>query len=101
MTDTLCKTFVWEALVRMKLLFFDDFRLGALNAQSQVVDITDAVRDIPHQDPQDLIVGLIGRFAEYHGRLEETVASGHGRSVDSVRLRPPLPHPANIICMAV
>ena len=85
----------------MKLLFFDDFRLGALNDQSQVVDVMDAVKDIPHRDAQDLIVGLIQRFPEYHPRLQQAVAQGQGRAVDSVRVRPPLPHPSNIICMAV
>src|SRR5262245_61520252 len=35
-------------LLTMKLLFFgDDFRLGVLNTQSQVVDVTDVVKDIP------------------------------------------------------
>ena len=86
----------------MKLLFFgDDFRLGALNSQSQVVDVSDAVKDIPHQDPQGLIRGVIEQFATYRGRLEEAASRGQGQPVDQVRVRPPLPHPTNIICMAV
>ena len=44
----------------MKLLFFgDDFRLGVLNAQSQVIDVSNFVTDIPRQTPQGLIRGLI------------------------------------------
>src|SRR5579862_9874612 len=86
----------------MKLLFFgDDFRLGVLNSQSQVVDVSDVVKDIPHQDPQGLIQGLIERFDEYRGRLQDAASRGQGQPVDGLRVRPPLPHPANIICMAV
>jgi 2-keto-4-pentenoate hydratase/2-oxohepta-3-ene-1,7-dioic acid hydratase in catechol pathway len=85
----------------MKLLFFDDFRLGVLNEQSQVVDVMDVVKDIPHLDPQQLIVGVIERFPELHGPLQQAAARGQARPADSVRIRPPLPHPTNIICMAV
>jgi 2-keto-4-pentenoate hydratase/2-oxohepta-3-ene-1,7-dioic acid hydratase in catechol pathway len=86
----------------MKLLFFgDDFRLGVLNSQSQVVDVSDIVKDIPHQDPQGLIRGVIERFSEYRGRLEQAAQGGRGQPADGLRIRPPLPHPTNIICMAV
>jgi 2-keto-4-pentenoate hydratase/2-oxohepta-3-ene-1,7-dioic acid hydratase in catechol pathway len=84
----------------MKLLFFDDFQLGVLRGDS-VVDVSDVVTDIPHLDPQQLISGLLERFESYRRPLEQAAARGQGRPVDSVRLRPPLPHPANIICMAV
>jgi len=86
----------------MKLLFFgDDFRLGVLNGQSQVVDVSDVVKDVPHLTPQDLIRGVIENFDRYKGPLQQAASSGQGQSVDSVRIRPPLPHPSNIICMAV
>ena len=85
----------------MKLLFFgDDYRLGVLNNQGQVVDVSDLVRDVPHTDAQGLIRGVIERFDQYRGRLLEA-SSRSGQSVESVRVRPPLPHPTNIICMAV
>jgi 2-keto-4-pentenoate hydratase/2-oxohepta-3-ene-1,7-dioic acid hydratase in catechol pathway len=84
----------------MKLLFFDDFRLGVLRGDS-VVDVSDAVKDIPHLDPQQLIRGVIEHFDQYRGKLEQAASSGQGQPLTSVRVRPPLPHPANIICMAV
>ena len=59
----------------MKLLFFDDFRLGVLNGET-VIDVQDTVRDIPHCEPQQLIAGLIERFAEYRPRLEQAASSG-------------------------
>lgn len=86
----------------MKLLFFgDDFRLGVLNPQQQVVDVSDVVRDIPHVDPQSLIRGLIERFDQYRPRLEQAASNTQGKGLDGLRIRPPLPHPSNIICMAV
>jgi 2-keto-4-pentenoate hydratase/2-oxohepta-3-ene-1,7-dioic acid hydratase in catechol pathway len=84
----------------MKLLFFDDFRLGVLSGDS-VVDVTDVVKDIPHLEPQQLISGVIEHFANYRGPLEAAAAKGAGKPVTSVRVRPPLPRPRNIVCMAV
>ncbi len=84
----------------MKILYFDDFKLGVLKGDS-VVDVSDAVKDIPHTGPHNLISGLIERFADYKGKLEQAAASGKGVPVGKVRIRPPLPKPANIDCMAV
>ena len=84
----------------MKLLFFDDFRPGVLQGDS-VVDVSDVVKDIPNLEPQDLISGLIQRFDEYRRPLEEAAARGKGTPIGSVRVRPPLPRPNNIVCMAV
>jgi 2-keto-4-pentenoate hydratase/2-oxohepta-3-ene-1,7-dioic acid hydratase in catechol pathway len=84
----------------MKLLFFDDFKLGVLKGDA-VVDVSETVRNIPHTGPHNLISGLIERFADYRGRLEEAVARGTGVPVSQVRIRPPLPKPYNIVCMAV
>src|SRR2546428_2006030 len=84
----------------MKLLFFDDFKLGVLKGDT-VVDVSDVVRNIPHTGSHNLINGLIERFAEYKGRLEEAVNRGQGVPVSQVRLRSPVPKPYNIVCMAV
>ncbi len=84
----------------MKLLFFDDFRLGVL-AGNSVVDVSDVVRDIPHTRPHDLMSSLIERFAEYRGRLDSAARSGSGVALEDVRIRPPLPRPNAVVCMAV
>jgi 2-keto-4-pentenoate hydratase/2-oxohepta-3-ene-1,7-dioic acid hydratase in catechol pathway len=84
----------------MKLLYFDDFRLGVLK-DTAVVDVSSVVRGIPSTGPHNLINGLIERFGEYRARLEEAARSGTGISVDKVRIRAPLPKPCNIDCMAV
>jgi 2-keto-4-pentenoate hydratase/2-oxohepta-3-ene-1,7-dioic acid hydratase in catechol pathway len=84
----------------VKLLFFDDFKLGVLKGDA-VVDVSAVVRDIPHTGPHNLISGLIERFADYRTRLEETAARGQGVPIGQVKIRPPLPKPTNIVCMAV
>jgi len=63
--------------------------------------VTQAVRDIPRLGPHDLISGLIERFADYRGALEQAAANGKGAPLNTVRIRPPLPRPVNIDCMAV
>ena len=84
----------------MKLLYFDDFRLGVLKGDT-VVDVSKTVKGIPHTGPHDLINGLIERFADYRKKLEKAVAGGRGIPVKKVKIRPPLPRPYNIDCMAV
>jgi 2-keto-4-pentenoate hydratase/2-oxohepta-3-ene-1,7-dioic acid hydratase in catechol pathway len=84
----------------MKLLYFDDFKLGVLKGD-HVVDVSGVVRDIPHIGPHDLISGLIERFEEYRSRLDDCVANSDGVPLSGVKIRPPLPRPGNIDCMAV
>jgi 2-keto-4-pentenoate hydratase/2-oxohepta-3-ene-1,7-dioic acid hydratase in catechol pathway len=84
----------------VRLLFFDDFKLGVLKGDA-VVDVSDAVRNIPHTGPHDLINGLIGQFADYRRQLEQAVERGQAVPLGQVRVRPPLPKPYNIVCMAV
>src|ERR1700722_14676090 len=83
----------------MKLAFFDDFRLGVVKGDS-IVDVSAVVQDIPHSGPGDLISGLIARFDAYRSKLE-AASTGVGVAISTVRMRPPLPKPGNIVCMAV
>lgn len=84
----------------MRILYFDDYRLGILKGD-RVVDVTAAVDGIPHIDRRTLINGLIVRFDDYRERLAELVAREEGQSLSSVTVRPPIPLPRNIDCMAV
>ncbi|MBI3637955.1 MAG: fumarylacetoacetate hydrolase family protein [Candidatus Rokubacteria bacterium] len=84
----------------MRLVLFDDWKLGVLRDAS-VIDVSAAVRDIPRLGPHDLINGLIARFADYRGRLEDAAGRGAPLPLGGVRLRPPLPRPTTIVCMAV
>ena len=84
----------------MKLCYFNDYRLGVVKGDS-VVDVTDAARGVPHRDTRDLIVGVIAEWDSYKGKLEKAAADGKGVPLAGVRLRPPVPRPGNIDCMAV
>src|SRR6266576_4530700 len=84
----------------MKLLFYDDFKLGVAKGDA-VIDVSQAVRDIPHTGPHNLISRLIERFSDYRGAIEKVAAAGNGIPLGSVRIRAPLPKPVNIDCMAV
>ena len=84
----------------MKILYFDNFKLGVLRGDD-VIDVSAAVSDISHTGPHDLISGLIARFDDYRGALEKLAEDGEGVPVASVRIRPPLPKPGKIDCMAV
>jgi 2-keto-4-pentenoate hydratase/2-oxohepta-3-ene-1,7-dioic acid hydratase in catechol pathway len=84
----------------MKLAYFDDYHLGVVTGDN-VVDVSGLVKDIPHTGPGNLISSLIERFADYRGKLEDAAARGRGVPLAQVKLRPPLPKPVNIECMAV
>jgi len=84
----------------MKLCFFDDYKLGVLKGDA-VVDVSAEVKDIPHTGPGDLMNGLIERWDSYKARLEAASSRGTGVPLKSVKIRPPLPKPTTIDCMAV
>ena len=83
----------------MRLVFFNDYTLGVLR-DDRVIDVSEVVVDIPRVSPQTLMSGLIERFDDYRGALEEAAGGSEGVPVDTVRLRAPLPEPTRMICMA-
>lgn len=84
----------------MKLMFFNDFRLGVVR-NDEVVDVMSVVEAVPRLGPHDLIAGVIEHFASFRPKLEEAAQKGKGIALSSVQVRPPLPRPRNIVCMAV
>ena len=84
----------------MKLCFYDDFKLGAVKGNA-VVDLSSAVASIAHTSPQDLINRLIANFGQHKAGLEALINRERGVPLSSVKLRPPLPKPSTIACMAV
>ncbi len=63
----------------MKLVFYDDFKLGAMKGDT-VVDLTDAVSGINHTSPQDLLNQLIGNFSQHRSRLQQAVDLNNGEA---------------------
>jgi 2-keto-4-pentenoate hydratase/2-oxohepta-3-ene-1,7-dioic acid hydratase in catechol pathway len=84
----------------MRILYFNDFRLGVLKGD-QVVDIMSVVQIIPHNGPGNLINGLIANFGDFRARIDKAVAEGSGIPLMQAKIRPPLPKPVNVECMAV
>jgi 2-keto-4-pentenoate hydratase/2-oxohepta-3-ene-1,7-dioic acid hydratase in catechol pathway len=84
----------------MKLAYFNDYRLGVVKA-GRVVDVTSVAADIPHGEREDIMNRLIEGFARYRGKLEEAASRSDGVPLTAVTLRPPLPRPSSIFCMAV
>jgi len=80
----------------MQLVHFDDFKLGVL-AGDRVVDIS----DIAGGSPQDRLETLITNWAELAPKVQAAAASDGGVPLSSVRLRPSVPKPGQLVCAAV
>jgi 2-keto-4-pentenoate hydratase/2-oxohepta-3-ene-1,7-dioic acid hydratase in catechol pathway len=83
----------------MKLVLFDEFRLGVLRGE-RVVDVSAAVDALGARRPQELVEALCDRWEELRPRLEEAAGGQEGMPLDRVRLRPPVPRPAQLVCLA-
>lgn len=83
----------------MKILLFDDFRLGVL-VDDRVIDVSGVAGGIPHAHPQDIMNQLIADWGTYRGLIEAELTRGPAVPLQQVRVRPPLPRPTNIDCMA-
>lgn len=83
----------------MKILLFNDFRLGVL-VDDHVIDVSAVAEGIPHAHPQDIMNRLIADWASYRGLIETELTRGPAVPLEQVRVRPPLPRPTNIDCMA-
>ena len=84
----------------MKLVFFNDFRLGVIR-DGQVVDATDSFGGREFRRPQDMMEELIIDWDQQKAKIESAIQGKDGVPLDSVRLRPPLPRPGKLICAAV
>ena len=79
----------------MKLVFFDDYVLGAV-VGDEVVDLSEVAKAIPHTTPGSLINGLIADYDALRSRLEAAASTGTRSPLASVILRAPLPKPGRL-----
>ena len=84
----------------MKLAFFDNYKLG-LVVGDKIVDVSAVAKGIKALGPQDVMRGVIEQFGTLKAKLAAAAKKGKGKPLSKVKLRPPLPKPENIICMAV
>ena len=85
----------------MKILRFDDNRIGVLKNGESVVDISDLISHREIRGPQGAMDELIGNFATYRPRIDDLAAKGGGKPLAGVKLLPPLPRPSRVLAAFV
>jgi 2-keto-4-pentenoate hydratase/2-oxohepta-3-ene-1,7-dioic acid hydratase in catechol pathway len=84
----------------VKLALFDEFRLGVVRGD-QIVDVSAVTAEIPRVRQQDLLRAVIEDWDQWRSGLEWAADRGPGIPLEAVAIRPPVPRPVNIDCMAV
>jgi len=83
----------------MQIILFDDYKLGVLQG-ANVHDASAAVVGLGHHSPQEMMQMLIANWAQMEARVAEAVAHAPGVPLASVRCRPPVPRPGQLVCLA-
>ncbi len=83
----------------MRVVAFDDERIGIVGNDETVVDVTDLVQRYKPLGPEDLLPDLIVHADELRSELSSRAAAGGGRPLGEVRLRSPLTRPSKIVCL--
>ena len=83
----------------MKLAFFNDYQLGVIR-DDQIVDVKSALTGISYHSPQELMEMIIKSWSAVQPKLEQAAQGEEGVALDNVRLRPPLPRPGQLVCLA-
>ncbi len=82
----------------MKILRFNDDRIGVLKNESNVVDVSDAISSRKAKGPQRVMEDIIESFRKYRRRFERILAEQSGVPLSSVKLLAPIPRPSK--CLA-
>lgn len=85
----------------MRLVSYDDHRIGALTGQDDVVDLTTLLPDLPSEFRPMRMLLLIERWDELRPTAEALAARGDGVPLDSVRLLAPVPAPRKVYAQPV
>ena len=80
----------------MKILRFDDDRVGVLQGDDKVIDLSDMISHREARGPQGTIGELIERFAAYRPEIEKRLKGGAGKPLKGVKLLAPLARPSNV-----
>ncbi len=84
----------------MKLVLFDDYRLGVIQ-NGNVVDAMAALEGFHFHKPQDLIEEVIVGWDKLMPEIQSAIEGKEGVPIQSVTLRAPVPKPSKLICAAV
>jgi len=83
----------------MKLALYNDFQLGVIQADT-IVDASGAVAELGYHTPQELMQMLITNWEELGPEIAQRIEGQDGVPLDSVTLRPPVPRPGQLVCLA-
>lgn len=83
----------------MKFVFYDEYVPATLEDE-MVFDISDVLGKLGAHSPQEMVQMMITGWTELRPRIKESMARQSGIARESVRLRAPLPRPAQLVCLA-
>jgi 2-keto-4-pentenoate hydratase/2-oxohepta-3-ene-1,7-dioic acid hydratase in catechol pathway len=81
----------------VKILRFDDDKIGVLKNDSRVVDVSAAIENRESKGPQRVMEEVITSFGRYRSDFERVAAREEGVPVESVRLLAPIPRPGKCL----
>jgi 2-keto-4-pentenoate hydratase/2-oxohepta-3-ene-1,7-dioic acid hydratase in catechol pathway len=82
----------------MKILRFNDDRIGILKNEGQVVDVSDAINHREEKGPQRVVEEIIENFSSYRPKFEQMAAQKSAVPLSGVKLLAPIPRPCK--CLA-
>lgn len=83
----------------MHLAFYNNFTFGVINGAA-IIDATPAVAGLNAGSPQALLETVITRWSELGPAIADVVRGKSGVPLNSVTLRPPVPRPGQLVCLA-
>ena len=84
----------------MKLVLFNDYRLGVLQ-NGNVVEVMASLDSLHFHKPQEMVEGLILGWDQMKPKIEHVIQGKEGVPISEVTLRAPIPRPPKLICAAV
>ncbi len=85
----------------MRLVSFDDYQIGVLTSDDNVVNVTGLLPELPDEFRSLRMVLLIERWDDLRAEMERMAAAGDGAALDSVRLIAPVPAPRKVYAQPV
>jgi 2-keto-4-pentenoate hydratase/2-oxohepta-3-ene-1,7-dioic acid hydratase in catechol pathway len=82
----------------LKILRFNDDRIGILKNEHTVVDVSQAISSRKAKGPQRVIEDIIDNFRRYRRKFKRIVEQENGVPLDGIKLLAPIPRPAK--CLA-
>lgn len=83
----------------MRIVTFDDHKIGVVGRDDTVVDISDLLQQYDPLGPEDLLPDLITHFDDLKEELEARTAAGGGKALSDVKIQSPVTRPTKIICL--